>query len=264
MRDTMFKPPASLRRADRAHGSRHLNGQAMARGGARSHRALHGRRRGARGCVLDRGRSGALCADDARRGASFAPATIALFTSPASPPDHPILRGLGWDIDSPYSSNRGDIFPRGTSYGHTGFTGPALWIDPASKSFVVIMTNRVHPKGGRSINEWRRSDRDHRRERPGPRPEERSGDDGTRRARASEVRSVRRPSGGIDHQPDRHRPPGPPQRRRDARGGREGRARCLLRSTESRAAKTGRISATRATRPPGFPSAASTTTAATG
>jgi uncharacterized protein YbbC (DUF1343 family) len=87
----------------------------------------------------------------------FAPATIALFTSPASPPDHPIRRGLGWDIDSPYSSNRGDIFPRGTSYGHTGFTGPALWIDPTSKSFVVIMTNRVHPKGGRSINEWRRN-----------------------------------------------------------------------------------------------------------
>jgi uncharacterized protein YbbC (DUF1343 family)/CubicO group peptidase (beta-lactamase class C family) len=87
----------------------------------------------------------------------FAPATIALFTSPAGPPDQPILRGLGWDIDSPYSSNRGDLFPRGTSYGHTGFTGPAVWIDPASKSFVVIMTNRVHPKGGRSINEWRRT-----------------------------------------------------------------------------------------------------------
>ena len=87
----------------------------------------------------------------------FKPATIALFTSPAQPPDQPILRGLGWDIDSPYSSNRGDIFPRGISYGHTGFTGPALWIDPASKSFVVIMTNRVHPKGGRSINEWRRN-----------------------------------------------------------------------------------------------------------
>ena len=87
----------------------------------------------------------------------FAPATIALFTSPAGPPDQPILRGLGWDIDSPYSSNRGDIFPRATSYGHTGFTGPALWIDPASKSFVVIVTNRVHPKGGRSINEWRRT-----------------------------------------------------------------------------------------------------------
>jgi uncharacterized protein YbbC (DUF1343 family)/CubicO group peptidase (beta-lactamase class C family) len=87
----------------------------------------------------------------------FAPATVELFTSPASPPDQPILRGLGWDIDSPYSSNRGDIFPRGASYGHTGFTGPALWIDPVSKTFVVIMTNRIHPKGGRSINEWRRN-----------------------------------------------------------------------------------------------------------
>ena len=87
----------------------------------------------------------------------FLPATVALFTSPASPPDQPILRGLGWDIDSPFSSNRGDLFPRGVSFGHTGFTGPALWIDPVSKSFVVIMTNRVHPRGGRSINEWRRS-----------------------------------------------------------------------------------------------------------
>jgi CubicO group peptidase (beta-lactamase class C family) len=90
-------------------------------------------------------------------GRVFAPATMALFTSNAAPPDQPIQRGLGWDIDSQYSSNRGNIFPRGTSYGHTGFTGPALWIDPASKSFIVIMTNRVHPKGGRSINEWRRS-----------------------------------------------------------------------------------------------------------
>ena len=90
-------------------------------------------------------------------GRLFAPATVALFTSNAAPTDQPILRGLGWDIDSQYSSNRGNIFPRGTSYGHTGFTGPALWIDPASKSFLVIMTNRVHPKSGRSINEWRRS-----------------------------------------------------------------------------------------------------------
>ena len=99
----------------------------------------------------------ALYAQAMLSGTLFKPATIELFTSPASPPDPPILRGLGWDIDSPYSSNRGDIFPRGTSYGHTGFTGPSLWIDPASKAFVVIMTNRVHPKGGRSINEWRRS-----------------------------------------------------------------------------------------------------------
>jgi len=87
----------------------------------------------------------------------FAPLTVSAFTSRASPLGQTVIRSLGWDIDSPYSSNRGDVFPMGTSYGHTGFTGPALWIDPASKSFVVIMANRVHPKGGRSINEWRRS-----------------------------------------------------------------------------------------------------------
>jgi uncharacterized protein YbbC (DUF1343 family)/CubicO group peptidase (beta-lactamase class C family) len=87
----------------------------------------------------------------------FAPLTVSTFTSRASPPGQPVIRSLGWDIDSQYSSNRGDVFPVGTSYGHTGFTGPSLWIDPASKSFVIIMANRVHPKGGRSINDWRRS-----------------------------------------------------------------------------------------------------------
>ena len=59
-------------------------------------------------------------------------------------------RGIGWDIDTAYSSPRGDLF--GTaSYGHTGFTGPSLWIDPASHSFVVLMTNRVHPEAQTSV-----------------------------------------------------------------------------------------------------------------
>ena len=79
-----------------------------------------------------------------------------LFTTPQGPPDQPVLRGLGWDIDSPYSSNRGDRYPIG-SYGHTGFTGTSLWIDPASHSYVIILTNRVHPKDGRSINAYRRA-----------------------------------------------------------------------------------------------------------
>src|SRR5579863_9745637 len=50
----------------------------------------------------------------------LSPLTIRKFTSPQSPPNQPTLRGLGWDIDSPYSSNRGELFPIG-SYGHTGF-----------------------------------------------------------------------------------------------------------------------------------------------
>ena len=63
----------------------------------------------------------------------FSAATVQKFTSPQSPADQPILRGLGWDIDSPYSSNRGELFPIG-SYGHTGFTGTSMWIDPFSRS----------------------------------------------------------------------------------------------------------------------------------
>src|SRR5256885_16992485 len=56
------------------------------------------------------------------------------------------VRGLGWDIDSSYSSNRGELFPIG-SYGHTGFTGTSLWLDPASNSYVIFLSNRVHPDG---------------------------------------------------------------------------------------------------------------------
>src|SRR5438105_6894570 len=72
------------------------------------------------------------------------PLVIHLFTTPQSPADQPILRGLGWDIDSLYSSNRGELFPIG-SYGHTGFTGTSVWIDPVSQSYVILLTNSVHP-----------------------------------------------------------------------------------------------------------------------
>ena len=74
----------------------------------------------------------------------FSPLTIEKFTEPQSPPDQPILRGLGWDIDSPYSGNRGELFPIG-SYGHTGFTGTSLWIDPSTKTYVILLANSVHP-----------------------------------------------------------------------------------------------------------------------
>jgi uncharacterized protein YbbC (DUF1343 family)/CubicO group peptidase (beta-lactamase class C family) len=73
-------------------------------------------------------------------------ATVARMTSPSTPPELRAVRGLGWDIDSPYSSNRGELFPIG-SYGHTGFTGTSLWLDPGSKSYVIFLSNRVHPDG---------------------------------------------------------------------------------------------------------------------
>jgi uncharacterized protein YbbC (DUF1343 family) len=78
----------------------------------------------------------------------FSPLTVAKFTQPQSPPGQPTLRGLGWDIDSPYSGNRGELFPIG-SYGHTGFTGTSIWIDPSTQSYVILMANSVHPNGGR-------------------------------------------------------------------------------------------------------------------
>jgi uncharacterized protein YbbC (DUF1343 family)/CubicO group peptidase (beta-lactamase class C family) len=82
------------------------------------------------------------------------PTTVTKFTEPQTPPDQPILRGLGWDIDSPYSSNRGELFPIG-SFGHTGFTGTSIWIDPASKSYVILLANSVHPNGGPSLTALR-------------------------------------------------------------------------------------------------------------
>ena len=74
-----------------------------------------------------------------------APLTVRKFTEPQTPPHQATLRGLGWDIDSPYSTNRGELFPIG-SYGHTGFTGTSLWIDPATKTYVILLANSVHPK----------------------------------------------------------------------------------------------------------------------
>jgi len=71
---------------------------------------------------------------------------VAKMTSPETPPSAPILRGFGWDIDSPFSSNRGDLLPVG-SFGHTGFTGTSLWIDPTTQTYIILLTNSVHPRG---------------------------------------------------------------------------------------------------------------------
>ena len=70
---------------------------------------------------------------------------VAKMTTPQSPFNLPEVRGLGWDLDTPFSSNRGDFLPIG-SYGHTGFTGTSLWIDPSSSTYVIILSNAIHPK----------------------------------------------------------------------------------------------------------------------
>jgi uncharacterized protein YbbC (DUF1343 family)/CubicO group peptidase (beta-lactamase class C family) len=72
--------------------------------------------------------------------------SVAAMTRRATPPTIAARRGLGWDIDSAYSSNRGDLLPIG-SFGHTGFTGTSIWADPLTGAWIVFLSNRVHPDG---------------------------------------------------------------------------------------------------------------------
>ena len=76
----------------------------------------------------------------------LSPLGVAAMTRPRAVNIEGAARGLGFDMTSGFSSNRGDLFPSG-SFGHTGFTGTSIWIDPASESFVVFLSNRVHPEG---------------------------------------------------------------------------------------------------------------------
>ena len=76
----------------------------------------------------------------------LSPATVARMTAPVVVSEDGWTRGLGFDMNTSFSSNRGDLYPLG-SFGHTGFTGTSIWIDPVSKSFVVFLSNRVHPDG---------------------------------------------------------------------------------------------------------------------
>ncbi|MGA8940753.1 MAG: sodium/solute symporter [Acidobacteriaceae bacterium] len=87
---------------------------------------------------------------------------IAAGDKPAAPglaPHYPAvkgqdLRGFGWDIDSAFSKPRGVVFPIG-SFGHTGFTGTALWMDPGSDTYVILLANSIHPRGNKPISNLR-------------------------------------------------------------------------------------------------------------
>lgn len=80
----------------------------------------------------------------------FKAETVALMTAVQSPPELKTRHGLGWDIDSDYTRLRGKLFPIG-SYGHTGWTGTSIWIDPFSKTFWIFLSNRNHPGGQGNI-----------------------------------------------------------------------------------------------------------------
>jgi CubicO group peptidase (beta-lactamase class C family) len=87
-------------------------------------------------------------AEDGRR--LLSADSVALLTTVQSPPALAEQRGMGWDIASPYSRPRGSLYPA-TSFGHTGFTGCAFWLDPGSRSFFVLLSNRVHPGPGTNV-----------------------------------------------------------------------------------------------------------------
>lgn len=91
--------------------------------------------------LLDGGQLPALYQKDETH--FLGPLAIAKMTTPQTPEAIKDTRGLGWDIDSRYS-NRGVLFPV-NSYGHTGWTGTSLWIDPVTQTYIVILTSRAHP-----------------------------------------------------------------------------------------------------------------------
>lgn len=88
--------------------------------------------------------------------------TVKLFTEP-----HSVVastkggetkgaRSFGWDVDTSYSAQRGMLFKKGEGYGHTGFTGTSVWIDPGTQTAVIVLTNRVHPNDKGNATRLRR------------------------------------------------------------------------------------------------------------
>ena len=82
--------------------------------------------------------------------------TVREMTLPRPMPDGSNVRSFGFDVDTTYSSARGDRFPRRVSFGHTGFTGTMFWMDPESRSYVIFLTNSVHPDGKGRVVQLRR------------------------------------------------------------------------------------------------------------
>ena len=153
MHDTMYQPPETLR--ERIAPTERLEDGTVLRG------VVHDPTTRKMGGVSGHAGLFSTAADIARFARMMAaggeldgmrilsPLSVLRMRTPQNPAGK-AARGIGWDIDTPYSSPRGDLF--GTaSYGHTGFTGPSLWIDPTSHSFVVLMTNRVHPEARTSV-----------------------------------------------------------------------------------------------------------------
>jgi uncharacterized protein YbbC (DUF1343 family) len=167
MRDTGFRPAAALRAriapTERRRGqASYLGGSADALSAAEAERWLRGEVHDPTAFRMEgvAGHAGLFStADDLAvfcqmilNGGEYggrrilSPLGVAAMTRPRAVAEDGSARGLGWDIASSFSANRGDLFTPG-SFGHTGFTGTSIWIDPAAETFVVFLSNRVHPDG---------------------------------------------------------------------------------------------------------------------
>jgi SSS family transporter len=85
---------------------------------------------------------------------STAASGATIFTEDGKTTTGVATRGFGWDINSAFSRPRGEVFPIG-SFGHTGFTGTSLWMDPGSDTAVVLLSNAIHPRGAPPISALR-------------------------------------------------------------------------------------------------------------
>jgi SSS family transporter len=85
---------------------------------------------------------------------STAVASATIFTADSKTTTGVATRGFGWDINTAFSRPRGEVFPIG-SFGHTGFTGTSMWIDPGSDTFIILLANAIHPRGAPPISPLR-------------------------------------------------------------------------------------------------------------
>ncbi len=164
LRDTRF----GIRARDRARtapteavGGRWLRGRvhdprarARALSGVAGHAGVFGTARDAAAfcaMILRRGSAGR---GRAGRRRVLSGETVHLMTTNQCPMSLGVRRGYGFDIESPYSAPRGALFS-GDSFGHSGYTGVSLWIDPAADAYVVLLTNSVHAGGHKDLKSLR-------------------------------------------------------------------------------------------------------------
>jgi len=80
---------------------------------------------------------------------------VTQMTSPYVTSNGAVMRGLGWDMNSPFSAPKGSFFSQ-TSFGHTGYSGSSIWIDPQQDLFVILLTNRINYRDTHNFNQLRR------------------------------------------------------------------------------------------------------------